>query len=133
MKYLSLVLFLLTGCFHATWYDNPAPSNWVGAAVYSNVNGVQVKCQEEEVNDKLVWIPCDFTNLTSEARRACINVSYFKNDTSSEVVSGRQICTLLSPNEQSRNYEAFITNKRDILTASCGVDLAFCRMVIKSF
>lgn len=134
MKYLVLLL-ALTGCADQTLYtkspvDGP---DKVGNLVQGIAGGIRYQCQEEGVNEKLVWIPCEFRNIGFDSRRVCIQISYLTNDTSMEVATSRQICTpVLRPDESFQNYGVFIKNKRDMLTASCGVDLNSCRMVIKA-
>jgi hypothetical protein len=133
MKYF-LLLLLLTGCVDQNLYNHTfTPQIDHGPPSYGYLNGVNWRCSEEEINEKLVWIECKFTNYSySRVEKFCIQVGYDENKSKQEVLHSRRVCTSsLDPDENFVNYAAFIREKRNRLTEFCGVELAGCYMTTK--
>ena len=126
MKYL-LLLLALTSC---TTTKAVVPAN---VEVVHSSTGIAHqltwRCQEEDINDKLVWVECDFKNYAPYINNVCINVSYISRQTITEVAGSRQMCTgPLWSNAETANYAAFVKEQREALNKACGPKLVNCYM-----
>lgn len=140
MKHLSaFLLCLLTSCYPYGKYSyDPIQSAEPTPPQYSSgiYKGVHWGCSQEEVNNKLVWVKCDFENVSTKLVNICINVGYRASDEySGYVVNHRVLCTgLLMPNSRTENYAAFVDYKdkldeRSALRNLCGHNLKYCYMI----
>ncbi len=130
MKVFLLALSaILAGCA-----STPAPvapkEDPVPTIIANGTDGnVTWKCQVEELNDKLVWVPCEFHNEKTTGTSACIKVTFYDNVSLKPVLESRKVCSgLLSPHENKVNYAAFIKEKRQALQR-CGELLDLCVML----
>jgi len=133
MKYLSLALLLLIGCATepppVPVTPDPPPT-----IIARGTNGlVDYSCQVEELNDKLVWVPCEFHNKTPNITiSSCIEVTFYDRQTMRPVAESRRLCSgPMAPNENKTNYAAFIKEKRQALQR-CGELLDLCVMLAGS-
>lgn len=137
MKYLLFILLLLTGCFHYVWNDpsaieNPPPSP---VQVAKGTDGeVSWVCQQQEVNESMVMIQCDFhnnliTDKTHIMSQTCIRISYYNEITTELVAESKKVCSgWLATGADSSGNAAFIKDKRRALQ-KCGTDLRSCVML----
>lgn len=101
-------------------------------------NGVRWECSQEESNDKLVWIKCQFNNLSPlpnyyGTTKICVNLSYSNPDNQQVVAAIKPICSSnLMPGEQSEGFVAFRNVQRQNLNTLCGVDGQACSMLTAS-
>lgn len=130
MKYLALAFLLLTGCA-----GTPAPVAPVEppppVIIARGTDGlVDWSCHVEELNDKLVWVPCEFHNKTPNIIvSSCIEVTFYDRLTMTPVVESRRFCSgPMATNENKTNYAAFIKEKRQALQR-CGELLDLCVML----
>lgn len=125
-----LFALLLAGCASTTVQPAAPKEDPVPTIIARGTDGlVEWKCQLEELNDKLVWIPCEFHNVNPAITSSCIKITFYSEADMKPVVESRKICSgLLSPNEIKMNYAAFIKDKRATLQ-SCGELLNLCVML----
>jgi hypothetical protein len=129
MKYLLSLLLVLSGCYHATQTSVPEK-----AVLHQSTNGriddIHFSCEQEEVNESLVWVTCRFTNVGLSTQNKCLRISYFKYE-NDQVTISRDVCSgPLVANQSSSNYAAFTQNERKVLR-SCGVNLENCAMMAR--
>lgn len=130
-KFLLALPLLLVGCFHETWNDKPAvPEPQVPVIIARGTDGITSwACNVEELNDALVWVKCDFHNGKPVTESACIKVGFYDNATGKPVVESRRFCSgVLTPNDNSTQYAAFIKENRRTLRR-CGELLDLCVML----
>jgi hypothetical protein len=131
MKYLLFAL-LLIGCSSTppkiyTVQENPIPVI-IARGIDKNVTWT---CEVEELNQKLVWIPCVFHNEQDKGSSSCVKVTFYDNVALKPVVESRKVCSgLLAPDENKTNYAAFIKEKRETLQ-HCGELLNLCVMRVE--
>lgn len=130
MKNFLFALLVLAGCASApvqplTPKEDPAPT-----IITLGANGkMSWSCQVEELNDKLVWIPCSFHNESEVETSTCIQVSFYTESAGVLVAKSRKVCSgLVSVYETQTNYAAFIKEKRQALQR-CGEQLNLCVML----
>jgi hypothetical protein len=96
---------------------------------FGNEFGVSYECEQKEINEKLVWVSCDFTNNSYTYASLCVNVNYANGY---EVVyNHRATCSgVLSPLETKTNYAAFDKHdeERVALHKLCGHRLMGCKL-----
>jgi hypothetical protein len=127
MKYLLLVLLTLAGCVPE--YNIVPVSKTEVHSSTGIAHQLTWRCQEEDINDKLVWVECDFKNYAPYINNVCINVSYISRQTITEVAGSRQMCTgPLWSNAETANYAAFVKEQREALNKACGPKLVNCYM-----
>jgi hypothetical protein len=129
MKSFLIALLVLAGCAE-TPIQPVAPEIPLPVIVARGTDGlVDYSCTVEELNDKLVWIPCEFHNRNPAIISSCIKVTFYSEMTLTPVAESRKICSgLLGPNETKINYAAFIKEKRAALQR-CGELLGSCVML----
>ena len=131
MKYLLPFILCLTGCYHHTWNDAPATpkEDHIPIIIARGTDGnVNWTCQTEDLNDKLVWVPCEF-QAKEATSGACIKVVFYDEATMKPVVEGRKFCSgPLKAGENKTNYAAFIKENRMALRR-CGELLDLCVML----
>jgi hypothetical protein len=97
--------------------------------VLGNEFGVSYECEQQEINDSLVWVSCDFTNNSQTRASVCVNVNYANGY---EVVyNHRATCSgVLEPQQTIRNYAAFDKHdeERTALNKLCGHRLMNCKL-----
>lgn len=129
MKYLALAFLLLVGCASEPPPApvTPPPPTIIARGTDGLVDWV---CQVEELNDKLVWIPCEFHNKTPHMKiSSCIEVTFYDQLTMTPVAGSRRFCSgPIAPNENKISYAAFIKEKRQALQR-CGELLGSCVML----
>lgn len=130
MKYSLLMLLALAGCASAppkptvTAKDDTTPVI-VARGTDGNVDWV---CNVENLNEKLVWIPCEF-HAREATPGACVTVGFYDEVTGKPVMESRKFCSgPLQADEIKTNYAAFIQGKRRGLQA-CGELLDLCVML----
>jgi len=131
MKYFLLAL-LLIGCAKPEYTpgpnDQPAPHPLIIAEGTSGP--VDWACQVEDLNDKLVWVECNFKNAVHfPVGSVCVNVNFYDEEAKKLVVGSRNVCSgpLLTLGT-STNYAAFTKEKRQALQ-QCGDNLQSCVML----
>ncbi len=130
MKYFLVVLLALVGCASAPQPQPAAPKEdntpiIIARGTDGNVDWV---CNVENLNDKLVWIPCEF-HAKEATSGACITVGFFDETTGKPVEESRKFCSgPMQADEIKTNYAAFIQGKRKGLQA-CGELLDLCVML----
>jgi hypothetical protein len=124
-----LVLIALSGCLHATWVETP-PSVGQTTSGWNQAHTVQYSCEQQDVNKALVWVVCDFHNVSSQRTNTCLQVIYNKG--SQEVAASRQVCSYyLWSGQSTTNYAAFTKDLRNQLAYSCGDKLELCTLSTK--
>ena len=130
MKYSLLLLLALAGCASAppkptvTAKDDTTPVI-IARGTDGNVDWV---CNVENLNEKLVWIPCEF-HAKEATNGACVMVGFYDEATGKPVMESRKFCSgPLQADEIKTNYAAFIQGKRRGLQA-CGELLDLCVML----
>lgn len=128
MKYsLLAILVVLSGCWHATWVDSPPPPVGQTVSGWNQAHTVQYTCEQQDVNSALVWVACDFHNVSAQRTNTCLQVIYNKG--SQEVAASRQVCSYyLWENQSTTNYAAFTKEPRNKLAQSCGDKLQLCTL-----
>lgn len=126
---------LFSACVESELYSPVPilPPISLGQYSFGQSNGIDWKCHEAEVNEKLVWIECQFQNLYHTNSNVCIQISYYKLSPSDEVAHSRNVCSGdLGFNEVSINNGAFIKDRRNLLTAKCNMGLDLCTLKTKA-
>src|ERR1700743_4011646 len=73
-------------------------------------NHIYWTCNQEDANESLVWVVCDFRNLSAESGRVCLDVSY--NNNGKSVSNHRAVCSsMLPPGQSFTNFAAFVNDK----------------------
>jgi hypothetical protein len=137
---LSMIIatMLLVGCASEDRYYAPEarPDTYTGLPSMSSgsYNGVEWICGADEINDDLVWVRCNFHNVSISNREVCLRVGYKRptelltND-QSFVLSDRIGCSgMLDPDQRSENYFAFQKEARKRLDQVCGTGLKLCKL-----
>lgn len=132
MKRAALLALLLAGC--TSNYNPPTvvPTPPVRIA-YNYTKDIMWVCSEEEVNNSLVWIKCDFVRTIASPANVCISVSYY-----SDLVPGwdwadvasKKVCSgdLTDSKYESTKYIAFNKYERKTLNEFCGNNLTKCTL-----
>jgi hypothetical protein len=131
MKNFLLALLVLAGCASTPVQPVTPKEDPVPTIIARGTDGlVDWSCQVEELNDKLVWVPCEFHNKTTNITvSSCIEVVFYDRQTMRPVVESRRFCSgPTAPNENKTNYAAFIKEKRQALQR-CGELLDLCVML----
>jgi hypothetical protein len=130
MKYLALAALLVVGCASTQPQPVAPKEDPIPTIIARGTDGlVDWSCTVEELNDKLVWIPCEFHNRNPAMISSCIKVSFYDEVSGKLVVESRKFCSgPLAPNENKTNYAAFIKEKRQTLQR-CGELLNLCVML----
>ena len=130
MSKLFLFALLLIGCASTPVQPVAPKEDPIPVIIARGTDGkVSWKCQVEEMNDKLVWVPCEFHNEKTSLNSSCITVTFYDQLTMKPVVESRKICSgPLAPNDFKMNYAAFIKDKRATLQR-CGELLDLCVML----
>lgn len=120
---------LLTGCAGSLTNSSIAPITSPNPSTTGQTDKISWQCEQEIVNDKVVWVKCDFINKASEQAKVCIRVSYNLNTSNSQVAVSRPLCSgWLLANETHTNYASFIGTNKENLMAACSSDLASCHL-----
>jgi hypothetical protein len=133
MKNFLFALLVLAGCASTPIQPVTPPEDNVPVIIALGTDGlVDFSCQVEELNDKLVWVPCKFHNRNPAMISSCVQVTFYDRVTMKPVVESRKFCSgLIAPNENKTNYAAFIKEKRQALQR-CGELLDLCVMLVGS-
>lgn len=129
MRYIGLLL--LASCQTTYQVSIQEPNTIPQQITTGSANGIDWKCTQEEVNDRLVWIDCNFTNSSKKTSSVCINIAYTAlNGYSGFVSNDRSTCSCgLPPGTSHDNYVAFIKDERIRLDNLCGTKLNDCAMI----
>lgn len=102
----------------------------------SSDNGnVHWDCHQEDHNANLIWIECQFANISDQPHEACFRVT-ISDDKDQEIANSRIVCSdMMVPNGTYENYASFQNSRanrtRDEIRIKCGEDLAFCKLGTK--
>lgn len=136
MKYIILILTLFTiSCAPVRYWQSQDPA-FKPQVVGGTAETVAWACKEDQMNDKLIWIECEFHNRSyiKTVDSVCLEVSYTSFTTQKEVAKSRKVCSgVLTPNEKTFNYAAFIKKQRELLISVCGLDNSSCYMSAAPF
>jgi hypothetical protein len=128
MKIIPLLILtiLSMGC-HYTWVESPPPPVGQTTSGWNQDHTVHYTCEQQDVNKALVWVACDFHNVSAQRTNTCLKVIYSKG--SQEVAASRQVCSYyLWENQSASNYAAFTKDLRNQLAYSCGDKLQLCTL-----
>ena len=137
MKKIALLALLLSGCASNSQpvSSPPTPAPRIAS---DTTNDVMWVCSEEEVNDSLVWIKCDFARTTNRDSSACLKISYNNNEVNSvsngwnwiSITKRVPICSglLTATQHEATKYVAFIKREREVLNEYCGNNLTKCTL-----
>lgn len=131
MKKFLIICLCLTGCVTAPLIQSKDVQPEFDHESVGTANNVYWYCSQNEVNDSLVWVVCDFKNASSEPAHICLDVSY--SGKGKTVSNHRNICSsVMEPGEVFTNYAAFINdkkqNERARLNELCGKNMEGCSL-----
>jgi hypothetical protein len=143
MKPFWILPLVLIGCasapaHHHSILPQDKPITVVPQQIASGFSSPFIwRCEQQEVNPALVWIECNFKNLSNPdptnpwiSAPPCIDVGYYEEKTGKLVVASRKLCAgFLSCGEEKQLYVAFRNEDRAKLNQKCGPTLSECVML----
>src|ERR1700722_20183548 len=136
MRGATLCALFLVGCAYQTAALPPAmpgeepmkPSKTV-ASSGSNERGIAWQCRQEDFNDNLIWIECQFQNTSNAPGRACLQ-AILSDDQQNEVSRSHVICSgMMAPGGTYENNIAFENTKqsrrRTQIAEKCSLDTSW--------
>lgn len=119
---------------HSPTEERMTPSKIFGTGSNENVSW---QCHQADFNPNLIWIECDFINVSSHSAEACIKV-LISDTYNNKVDESRTICSnMMIPGGTYENYAAFENTKKDQrrshLTEKCSLDTSWCQLSTKEF
>lgn len=128
MRYL--LLLMLAGCVQTTWKQEvQSPPGPRTAMSWSPDHKIGYSCQQQDVNQALVWVECDFHNFSARTDDICIEVVYRQGKR--EIARSRPLCGIILAQEVDTNYAAFNKERRQALTV-CGPKLEMCTLTTEN-
>src|SRR5215472_17130865 len=113
MKYLVLLL-ALAGCASSTPKPTITAKDDVTPVIIARGSNGSVDwiCNVENLNDQLVWIPCEF-HAKEDTSGVCIRVGFYDVATNKPIMETKNFCSgAIKADEIKTNYTAFIKGRR---------------------
>lgn len=133
MKYiLFIMLFVLSGCIRPDLYYS-GETDYRGAGAMGRKDFTAWACQETLLNDKTIWVECNFhnTSFVRTVDSVCVEIVYSSVVTGEEITRSRKVCSgVLTPNQVTANYAGFIKKQRELLIYKCTVGNNLCVMSV---
>lgn len=143
LKLLPFFLPILTACGHQAMQLPPATAPIAaeqalkpGQHIMSgHTPYVSWQCQVLDFNQSLIWMECDFINVSNRPAEACLQIS-ISDQGGNELDRSRKVCSnVMQPGGSYENYASFVdtskNKRRSRLTQTCGVDSGRCHLTVE--